>query len=68
MLAISRKPGEVVRVDARDSTGRKVGELFVHVVKVNGNKVRLAFDGARELFQITRDELNASQSTKGGKS
>ena len=68
MLAISRKPGEVVRVDARDSAGRKVGELFVHVVRVQGNKVRLAFDGDRATFQITRDELNASQATKGGKS
>lgn len=68
MLALSRFPGEVVRVTAFDANGVEVGELVVHVVKVEGRKVRLAFDGVRELFQIRRGESNASQSTKGGKS
>jgi carbon storage regulator len=53
-LALTRKPGESIRIGP---------DVFVKVVKIRGNQVRLAIE-APEHKSVMRTELDREEATK----
>lgn len=67
MLVLGRKAGERVRVSVQGPDGKPL-VLLVTLVKVQGARVRLGFQGSPEI-RVVRDELSrdeGQQNRKGG--
>ena len=56
MLTLSRKEGEKITITHAGET------LDVYVTLIQGNKVKLSFDG-NESFEIWREEVDESDAT-----